>query len=60
MLRIHVPDNAEITLYTLSGLKILNRELRAGINVLNLNVPTGGYLVRVEINNQVYSRKILK
>ncbi|GAB1416140.1 hypothetical protein MASR2M117_15460 [Paludibacter sp.] len=61
MLRIHVPYNAEITLYTLSGQKIMTQKLGEGVHVLNMkNVSAGSYFLRMKINNQIYSKKILK
>lgn len=55
LLRINSFDNAMMTLFGLSGQKIVTLGLHAGINTLNLNIPAGSYLLTIQKNDKFYS-----
>ena len=60
LLEIKTSDNAEMTLFSLAGQKIITQQLSSGNNLLHLNIPVGFYLMKMKMNNQIHSKIILK
>jgi hypothetical protein len=54
-------QNSQLRIYIndLNGKRVYEKELNNRVNLLNLNLPTGMYLLNVELENKSFSQKII-
>jgi mannan endo-1,4-beta-mannosidase len=57
--KIELDKEFSATIYSLDGVKISEGQFQKEA-VLGNDLPKGAYLVKIEINNQIYNRKVIK
>ncbi|MDE5807743.1 MAG: T9SS type A sorting domain-containing protein, partial [Muribaculaceae bacterium] len=58
-LLVDVPSDAQINMVDAAGLTILAANIAAGENIIDINVPDGIYLIRLAMNGNVRTLKLM-
>ena len=60
-LYVDTPEAAQVQVYDLSGILMLNEEVQSGASAVSVShLDKGMYIVRMQLSNRTISQKIIK